>query len=124
MRPILYSGIRMNIDWSFQSYPWNEEASCWIDASLEALFFCRLQLGKTRFTHAIEDYQTISPNLFKLSEQFSLRLEYYQTRETLPELQTALYCLRNDIAKQLSLDTMKQNNPMVLSFNIKIFVNN
>jgi hypothetical protein len=107
-----HDGIRLLKDHSYQSYPWNGMASCWLDASLEALFFCYL--------HNPQKYEEISADLGvdnpleQLEYHLSTRLRYYDTTETIPSLQEDLVLLRDNFATLASLDISQQSDPLVL----------
>ena len=63
-------GLWLFRDNTYQSYPWNSTASCWLDASLEALFFC--------YIHNCEIYdEVLSSKIHILSEVE--QLEYHMT---------------------------------------------
>jgi hypothetical protein len=118
-RPWLYiqkqlhqDGIRLLRDHSYQSYPWNGIASCWLDASLEALFFCYLH-NPQKYEEISEGLSVSSP-LEQLEYHMSTRLQYYNTTETIPSLQEDLVFLRDNLAALITLDISQQSNPMVI----------
>jgi len=114
MKPDLHAaGLRLLRDHSIQCYPWNGSSSCWVDSSLEALFFCFLQMGMPRFTKSVQRFSDASPKLRILSEHMQARLRIYETAETVPTMQNQLADLRDQLASDLNLDTMEDNNPMV-----------
>ena len=114
MKPDLHAaGIRLLRDHSIQCYPWNGSSSCWVDSSLEALFFCFLQMGMPRFTKSVQCFFDATPKLQILSEHMQARLHIYETAETIPIMQNQVADLRDQLASDLNLDTMEDNNPMV-----------
>ena len=105
-------GIRLYSDSSFQSYPHNGHASCWVDSTLEAIFWCTLHLGR-RFRDACTEYSEKSAHLLHLSQHMSMRLKAYENINTIPELQVEIYKLRTNISEELSLTIEQMNNPLV-----------
>jgi hypothetical protein len=119
IRPWLYiqkhlhqDGIRLLTDHSYQSYPWNGSASCWLDASLEALFFCYLY-NPQKYEEISADLRVDHP-LEQLEYHMSTRLRYYDTTETISRLQEDLVSLRDEFAAIAFLDISQQSNPLVL----------
>jgi hypothetical protein len=114
-RPWLYmqrelhrDGLRLYRDGSYQSYPWNGESSCWLDASLEALFFSYLNC-RDKF----EDTMNMLPEVDHLAVHMSRRMQAYNLKETAPDLQTELSELRDNLAILLDLDIHVDSNPLV-----------
>ena len=106
-------GLWLFRDNTYQSYPWNSTASCWLDASLEALFFC--------YIHNCEIYdEVLSSKIHILSEveqlqyHMTCRMQAYNVKETVADLQNELVSLRNEFAILASLsDLSKPANPLV-----------
>ena len=113
MRPELHAdGIRLFKDHSIQCYPWNGSSSCWVDSSLEALFFCFLHMGP-KFTRSALRFSAASPKLRILSDHMQKRMKIYETVDAIPEMQMQLANLRDQFASDLGLDILEDNNPMV-----------
>lgn len=107
--------LRLFRDKSVQTYPWNTN-SCWLDSSLDALFACFIHLKK-RFTYASLEYKQSASKLMLLSEHFQRRLNIYRDASTVPQIQSELFDLRNELAKNLNLDLTQQRNPLVTLYN-------
>ena len=105
-------GLRLFRDFSVQGYPWNMSSSCWFDSALEALFFCFLHL-KNRFTDAVSQCEEPSPRLKLLSKHMQSRLNVYTNAETIPQMQTQLSDLRDELSWDLDLNLHEDNNPLV-----------
>lgn len=101
-------GLRLYRDGSYQSYPWNGKSSCWLDASLEALFFCYLYCREK-----FEDTMNLLPEVDQLVYHMSRRMRAYNSKETASDLQTELSKLRDDLALLLDLDIHLDSNPLV-----------
>ena len=108
--------LRLFRDKSVQTYPWNTN-SCWFDNSLDALFACFIHLKK-RFTNASLEYKQSAPKLMLLSEHFRGRLNIYHNASTVRQIQSELFDLRNNLAKDVNLDLTQQSNPLVTLFNL------
>lgn len=118
-RPWLYlqkqlhhDGLRLYRDSSYQSYPWNGTASCWFDASLEALFFCYLY-SSTKFENTMDSMIQLIPEIEQISFHMSSRMQAYKLKETISDLQIELFKLRDQLAVLLNLDLSQQSNPLV-----------
>ena len=55
-----------------------------------------------------------------LSEHFQRRLNIYRNASTVRQIQSELFDLRNELAKNLNLDLTQQNNPLVTLFDFLI----
>ena len=114
-RPWLYmqrelhrDGLRLYRDSSYQSYPWNGKSSCWLDASLEALFFSYLYCREQ-----FEDTMKLLQEADHLAFHMSYRMQAYILKETAPDLQTELSELRDNLAILLDLDIHVYSDPLV-----------
>ena len=126
-RPWLYmqrelhrDGLRLYRDGSYQSYPWNGKSSCWLDASLEALFFSYLNCREK-----FEDTMKLLPEVDHLAFHMSRRMRAYNLKETVPDLQTELSELRDNLAILLDLDIHVDSNPLVctrISYHLIMFL--
>jgi hypothetical protein len=105
-------GIRLLTDHSYQSYPWNGIASCWLDASLEALFFCYLH-NPQKYEEIFGCLEVDNP-LEQLVYHMSTRLQYYDTTDTIPRLQEDLVSLRDTFTTLIFLDISQESNPLIL----------
>lgn len=94
--------LRLFRDKSMQTYPWNTN-SCWFDSSLDALFACFIHLKK-RFINASLEYKQSVSKLMLLSEHFQRWLNIYRNASTVRQIQSELFDLRNELAKNLNLD--------------------
>jgi len=117
-KPFLYmkeelqkDGLRIFRDSSIQGYPHNHSNSCWFDSSLEALFFCFLQMGHSNFEMNAPCDQ--SSKLKLLAAHLEARKTLYQTAERISDLQVELGHLRNKLASDLNLNILEVNNPLV-----------
>jgi hypothetical protein len=115
MRPQLHQdGIRLILNNSFQSYPWNGSASCWFDTSMEVLFFCSLHMSKTRFRILLSENEATVPQLGHILEHIEARKQAYESVESIWELEKKLRDLRDGTADRLHLDLFDQKHPLVL----------
>ena len=101
-------GLRLYRDGSYQSYPWNGKSSCWLDASLEALFFFYLYC-----LEKFENTMNLLPEVDQLVYHMNHRMRAYNSKETASDLQTELSKLRDDLALLLDLDIHLDSNPLV-----------
>ena len=112
MQAEMQDGLRLFRDFSIQGYPWNTNSSCWFDSTLEALFFCFLHL-KGRFMDASSRFEKDSPDHNLLVTHLQSRLDVYANAETIPDMQTHLSNLRDELAHDLKLNLHEDNNPLV-----------
>jgi len=114
MRPQLHQdGIRLLSapNNGFQSYPWNEKASCWFDTSLEALFFYAAHVGLANTRTLMSGHKKLQ----LLLDHITARFDVYESVESTWAVEKQLAALRDDIASQLGLDLLQYDNPLVRS---------
>jgi len=128
LKALHYDGFRLYRDGSYQSYPWNGTASCWLDSSLEALFFCFIHCPESfhdAFQALGEELKSIrkgpgSVLVLGPSEivwHMEQRLAAYGKCNLTSELQQELYDLRDGFAAVSDLDSLdKYSNPLVCTY--------
>ena len=128
LKALHYDGFRLYRDGSYQSYPWNGTASCWLDSSLEALFFCFIHcresfcdafraLGEELKSTRKDSGSGLGPG--EIVWQMERRLLAYEECEITSELQQKLYELRDGCAAVSDLESLEEySNPLVCTYTI------